>query len=145
MTDTITVRLKNMWFAPTAVWEKNRLQSISGRRFKPGTYTWPKAILPFLPSSAIVNEPEAIVENPFGETEVPDGYGGMQDTQLETPQVAEDYLRAGAEQASEIVSKAEANLAKRRESAAKARAAKQAKKDAAEAVAAVGPADEGPF
>ena len=144
MTDTVTVRLVNMWFAPTSVWEKNKLQQLSGRRFKPGIYTWPKAVLAFLPSSAIVDEQETPAENPFSDDAVPDGYGGMVDGSTEKPLQADDYLREGAELASEMVTKAEETLAKRRASAQKARDAKNAKAEAKKAEVAK-PEEEIPF
>ncbi len=74
MTKTVTVELKNSWFAPTTAWAKSPLQVMSGRRFKKGIYTWPESVLPYLPTSAkVLDKDLEEIENPFdGE-----GFGGF--------------------------------------------------------------------
>jgi len=58
------VKLKNTWFAPTDVVQKDKIQSVSGRRYKPGVHEVPDNLKPYLPPSAeIVKDiPEEKIE-----------------------------------------------------------------------------------
>jgi len=143
MSDTIRVQLKNTWFAPTNLSKINRIFSTSGRRYKPGIYTWPASVEKYLPKSAKVLGEEKPFVDQWGDEEEFDGFveGGM--TGLEDW----DEDRAAAEAEGKIREAAEASQRKTPEEISAARSAhmrslnerqaaiRQAKKDEAERAA----------
>lgn len=148
MSETVTVELKNTWFAPTTVWKKSRLQQMSGRRFKKGIYTWPNSVIPYLPKSAKIITEEAPVEDPLdGE-----GFGGFvgDEEQNEAFQAdlgraavsAEQAIEAEADKADQLTARNPDEILKeRRENLAKANAANVAKRAAVKAEEAAGLAE----
>lgn len=56
------VILKNMWFAPTEVWKKDKIQSMSGKRYREGEYTdMPDYLYDYLPKSAtVIKKPKGV-------------------------------------------------------------------------------------
>ncbi len=138
--ETVTVELKNTWFAPTTVWKKSRLQQMSGRRFKKGIYTWPVSVVKWLPSSAEIITEEQPVEDPFdGE-----GFGGFVGSDENNEAFQADLGRAAVSAEQAIEAQADKNdkitaknpdelLEERRANLAKANAANVAKRAAVKA------------
>jgi hypothetical protein len=57
------VKLKGTWFAPTAAVQKDKIQTVSGRRFRKGVQDIPEELIKHLPSSAVLLEkPEPVIE-----------------------------------------------------------------------------------
>lgn len=104
--DIMLVELKQAWFAPTAAVMKDKIQSISGRRYKKGVHEMPDSLFPALPSDAVVLEGMPEVE----ETETV----SLKDFDME---------RASVEKEVEVNNTVHDNLKKARE----AKAAKAAK------------------
>ncbi len=111
------VRLKNPWFSPTNPVQRDKIQSVSGHRYKKGVHEMPDSLRAILPKGAeILNEmPEEVVEVPSDD---------LKDY---------DEIRKGDDKLIEKLEEAEieANKLKkvRQENMARARAAKLAKKD----------------
>ena len=143
MTKTVVVELKHTWFAPTTQWKKSPLQQMSGRRFKPGIYTWPETVLPYLPSSAKIGAQEEEVENPFDggeggfvgddlEIEYDEGLARAAASEEQKIEVEADKAdKVTAKSKEEILEERRANLAKANKAGAKKRAETKAKKEAA--------------
>ena len=144
---TVTVELKNTWFAPTTVWKKSRLQQMSGRRFKKGIYTWPETVLKHLPKSAIVIEDEAPVEDPL-ELEGFGGFVGDDENEAFTADLgraavaAEQAIEEEALKNDKITAKNPDQILKeRRDNLAKANAANVARRNAVKAEEEAGKAE----
>lgn len=56
------VKFSQTWFSPTEVVKKDKIQSISGKRFRRGVQEVPSSLLKFLPSSAKIIKGEVEVE-----------------------------------------------------------------------------------
>lgn len=110
------VKLERNWFSPTNVIIKDKIQSISGRRWKAGVvHEMPDELKDHLPKGA-----EILDKIPEPEPE-PEQTASLKDF---------DIGRASGELATEKVEEAEARILKkkRQDQMAKARAAKGAKK-----------------
>jgi len=111
------VELKTPWFAPSPNVVKDKIQHISGRRYKVGVHEMDPALKEFLPTDAVIlkGAPKKVVEE-------------KQSDDLKDY----DALRSASDQVSKMAEDGEAEALKAKQTrAAKMRAAKGARKGAA--------------
>ena len=114
------------WFAPSEVWKKDKIQQMSGKRYRTGEYKdMPDYLFKHLPPSAKVIVP-------------PKGVGAVEDKRIVEPNALHehDLVRASADEMLKIAEeeeKAAAMKEKRRAILVKAREAKAKKRAEREA------------
>lgn len=121
------VKLVNHWFAPSEVWKKDKIQQMSGKRYRAGEHKdMPDYLFPVLPKSAKVIVP-------------PKGEGAVEEKRTVAPNALHEHdpVRASADEMLRIAEeeeKAAALKEKRKAILAKAREAKAKKKAEREAL-----------
>lgn len=111
------VRFRTTWFAPTDPWHPDKVRSISGKRYRRDqVYDIPETFRELLPKDAVILSDDYVEKKP----EKP------QEMTLAEADVSVE--KAAADQEVEIVEEVDATLQRRRDAAAKARAAKAAKR-----------------
>lgn len=110
------VDFKTAWFGPTAVVIKDKIQHISGRRYKKGVQEVDDRLKEFLPKSAKILKETPIVKEVVESTDLKD---------YDQSRADGDRLATAAEEADEQYA---ANKQARQDRMAHARAAKGAKK-----------------